>query len=84
MANIIGGTLQKMIHWSFVLQKGQELDRKVRTYLFANCIPFNTTRSPYFRKVNSTLENNNLAGDVPPSFEKIKNYHPPIKEKMYR
>ncbi|KAF3772090.1 hypothetical protein EJ110_NYTH56746 [Nymphaea thermarum] len=63
---------QKSIKESFSLQGRQELDLKVATFFYANCIPFNVARSPYWRDLVTYIANCNLSGYVPPSSERFR------------
>ncbi|XP_031478612.1 uncharacterized protein LOC116249604 [Nymphaea colorata] len=63
---------QKSIKESFSLQGRQELDLKVAAFFYANCIPFNVARSPYWRDLVTYIANCNLSGYVPPSSERLR------------
>ncbi|XP_049936769.1 uncharacterized protein LOC126410604 [Nymphaea colorata] len=63
---------QKSIKDSFSLQGRRELDLKVATFFYANCIPFNVARSPYWRDLVTSIANSNLTGYVPPSSERLR------------
>ncbi|KAF3776852.1 hypothetical protein EJ110_NYTH47076 [Nymphaea thermarum] len=63
---------QKSIKDSFSLQGRRELDLKVATFFYVNCIPFNVARSPYWRDLVTSIANSNLTRYVPPSSERLR------------
>ncbi|XP_049933543.1 uncharacterized protein LOC116252633 [Nymphaea colorata] len=65
-------TFQKSIEQTFALQKRQELDRKVGTFFFSSCIPFNAARNPYWKDLVTSLANSNMSGYVAPDSEKLQ------------
>lgn len=47
-------------------------DKEAARIFYASYLPFNLAKNPYFIQYSRTLANNNLAGYVPPTYNRLR------------
>jgi len=60
---------------SFNIQARDTLDCEIARMFYSSSLPFNLTRSPYYRSAFSyTTNTSNLSGYVPPTYNKLRGH----------